>query len=106
MSRSRWFQYDQGPYRVGTKYVKNADHRKKPKRDESWLIEQGNRRRQDRGGRCGNGCQPSSKKSYQKNANKRLRQHTRAMLHHELWENMPVGPQKSKWIFRNSWDWS
>lgn len=106
MSRSRWFQYDQGPYRVGTKYRKNKDHRKKPKRDESWLIEQGNRKRQSRGGRCGYCCQPPTKKPYQKHANRKLRMYVKTKMYNEDYDAIPLGPQHSKWVFRNSWDWS
>ena len=106
MSRCKWFQWDQGPYRVGTKYRKNTNHKKKQKRDTAWLVEQGNIKRQDRGGRSGFCCQPTSKKFYQKYANQQLRTYVKTKIYNEDWDAIPVSPQPYKWQFRDPWDWS
>lgn len=105
MSRCRWFQYNHGEYREGTSYRKNKNHKKKQKQDTAWLVEQGNMKRQDRGGRCGNCHQPPSKKPYQRHANKKLRMYIKTQIHNEDWDAIPVGPQHWKWIFRDPWDW-
>jgi len=105
MSRCRWFQYSHGEYRKGTSYIKNKDHKKKPKRDTAWRVEQGNAKKQDRGRRCGHPCQPKSKKIYQRYANRKLRMYVKTKTYNEDWDAIPVGSHPYKWVFRDPWDW-
>ena len=106
MSKCRWFQYSHGEYRKGTGYVKNTDHKKKQQLDTAWRVEQGNMKRQDRGGRCGYCCQPKSKKFYQRHSNRKLRTYVKTKIYNEDWDAIAVGPQSYKWLFRDPWDWS
>lgn len=105
MSRYRWFQCERGEYRKGTSYVKNTNHKKKPKRDTAWREELGNMKRQDSGGRCGHHCQPTSKKWYQRYVNRKLRTYVKTKMYSEDWDAIPIGAQMRKWIFCDPWMW-
>lgn len=95
---SQWFRSTQ-------KYVKNKNHKKKNRIEDSWRVEKKFNKRRGKY-RCGFCVQPTSKKSYQKESNRKHRSFIKQKMYNEMWDDIPTGKVHSKHYFKDPWMWS
>ena len=99
----RWHQRFRGPFREGTSYVRNKNHKKKDKVEDPWRVEKrfNKRRGKYRSGNCCAGPH-FSRKSYVRQSAKEHRAWERRQIHNENWDALSDYSYK---VFADPWYW-